>query len=99
MGKEASSPDACSWGAEYGIIRASIFVRPSPHQQKDVSHVAPPAHHRAGPRRNRRVARAAFPKGHPYLTFRDALGTIFQDEDFAALFPAWGQPGWVSISN
>src|SRR5256885_16017747 len=40
-----------------------------------------------------RVARAAFPKGHPYLTLRDALGTIFQDEDFAALFPAWGQPG------
>jgi transposase len=26
-----------------------------------------------------RVAHAAFPKGHPYLTFRDALGTIFQD--------------------
>jgi transposase len=40
-----------------------------------------------------RVARAAFPKGHPYLTFRDALGTIFQDEDFAALCPASGQPG------
>jgi transposase len=40
-----------------------------------------------------RVARAAFPKGHPYLTLRDALGPIFQDEDFAALFPAWGQPG------
>jgi transposase len=40
-----------------------------------------------------RVARAAFPKGHPYLTFRDALGTIFQDEDFAALFPLGGQPG------
>jgi transposase len=40
-----------------------------------------------------RIAHAAFPKGHPYLTFRDALGTVFQDEDFAALFPAWGQPG------
>src|ERR671922_1067559 len=40
-----------------------------------------------------RIAHAAFPKGHPYLTFRDALGTLFQDEDFAALFPAWGQPG------
>src|SRR5438132_87672 len=39
-----------------------------------------------------RVARAAFPKCHPYLTFRDALGTIFQDEDFTALFPAWGHP-------
>ena len=39
-----------------------------------------------------RVACAAFPKGHPYLTFRDALGTIFQDEDFTALFPTWGHP-------
>jgi transposase len=40
-----------------------------------------------------RVARAAFPKGHPYPTLRDALGPIFQDEDFAALFPLGGQPG------
>ena len=40
-----------------------------------------------------RVARAAFPKGNPYLTLRDHLGTIFQDDDFAALFPAWGSPG------
>src|SRR5262250_2420117 len=45
------------------------------------------------PTETARVARAAFPKGQPYLTFRDALGTIFQDEDFAALFPAWGPPG------
>ena len=45
------------------------------------------------PEETARVARAAFPKGHPSLTFRDALGTIFQDEDFAALFPVWGQPG------
>jgi transposase len=45
------------------------------------------------PEETARVAHAAFPKGHPYLTFRDALGTIFQDEDFTALFPAWGQPG------
>src|SRR5205814_10573901 len=40
-----------------------------------------------------RVAHAAFPKGHPYLTCRDVLGTIFQDEDFAVLFPLGGQPG------
>src|SRR5947207_843512 len=52
------------------------------------SHVIAPV-----PEETARVARAAFPKGHPYLTFRDALGTIFQDEDFSALFPAWGQPG------
>src|SRR5207248_9256133 len=40
-----------------------------------------------------RIARAAFPKGQPYLTFREALGTIFQDEDFAPLYAHTGQPG------
>jgi transposase len=40
-----------------------------------------------------RVARAAFSHGNAYLTLRDALGTIFTDEDFAPLFPACGQPG------
>jgi transposase len=45
------------------------------------------------PEQTARVAHAAFPKGHPYLTLREHLGTIFQDEDFAALFPAWGYPG------
>ena len=39
-----------------------------------------------------RVARASFPKGNPYLTLRDQLGMIFQDEDFTALFPFCGQP-------
>ena len=45
------------------------------------------------PEQTVRIAHAAFPKGHPYLTLRDHLGTIFQDEDFATLFPAWGSPG------
>src|SRR5215217_7887661 len=45
------------------------------------------------PEETARVARAAFPKGHPYLTFRDVLGTIFQDEDFAPLSPRLGAPG------
>src|SRR5712664_1867278 len=45
------------------------------------------------PEETARVARAAFPKGHPSLTFRDALGPLFQDEDFAAVFPMNGQPG------
>src|ERR1700741_2385014 len=45
------------------------------------------------PEETARVARAAFPKGNPYLTLRDTLGTIFQDDDFAPLFPACGQPG------
>jgi hypothetical protein len=45
------------------------------------------------PEETARVAQAAFPHGTPYLTFRDALGPIFQDEDFTALFPTYGQPG------
>jgi transposase len=45
------------------------------------------------PEETARVARAAFPKGHPYLTFREALGTIFQDEDFASLYAHTGHPG------
>src|SRR5215475_5983453 len=40
-----------------------------------------------------RVARAAFPKGNPYLLLRDTLGTIFRDDDFAPCFPLEGQPG------
>ena len=39
-----------------------------------------------------RIARAAFPKGHPYLALADTLGELFADEQFAALFPQRGQP-------
>ncbi len=39
-----------------------------------------------------KVARAAFPKGNPYLTLRDELGTIFEDQDFTDLYPKMGQP-------
>jgi transposase len=45
------------------------------------------------PEQPARVAHAAFPIGHPSLTLRDPLGTMFQDDDFATLFPAWGYPG------
>src|SRR2546430_812017 len=79
-------------GADYGILQISTAVVPPPISQRTSvmslhPHVIEPV-----PEDTARVARAAFPKGHPYLTFRDALGTIFQDEDFTALFPAWGQP-------
>jgi transposase len=39
-----------------------------------------------------RIARAAFPKGNPYLRLRDELGTFFHDGDFADLYPRRGQP-------
>ena len=45
------------------------------------------------PEQTAQVAHAAFPKGNPYLTLRDHLGTVFQDEDFTTLFPTWGYPG------
>jgi transposase len=38
-----------------------------------------------------RVARAAFPKGHPHLTLADELGALFSDEHFVTLFPTHGQ--------
>src|ERR671914_511222 len=41
------------------------------------------------------IARAAFPRGHPYLRLRDALGTVFSDAQFAPLFPSRGQPAEV----
>jgi transposase len=39
-----------------------------------------------------RVARAAFPRGNPYMTMRDQLGTLYNDQDFAALFSKRGRP-------
>jgi hypothetical protein len=45
------------------------------------------------------VARAAFPRGNPYLRLRDALGTVFKDAQFAPLFPSRGLPpdhSWMS---
>ncbi len=39
-----------------------------------------------------RVARAAFPKGNPYLRMRDTLGPIYTNPEFATLFSPTGQP-------
>src|SRR6266496_3814808 len=39
-----------------------------------------------------RVAKASFPKGNRYIRLRDVLGTIFDDQEFADLFPRRGQP-------
>lgn len=44
------------------------------------------------PEATARIARAAYPKGNRYLQLRDTLGTIYEDEQFADLFPQRGQP-------
>jgi hypothetical protein len=38
-----------------------------------------------------RIARASFPKGTLAMQLRDALGPIFEDADFAQLFPKRGR--------
>ena len=38
------------------------------------------------------VARNAFPKGSVVMVMRDELGPIFEDEEFADLYPNLGQP-------
>jgi transposase len=44
------------------------------------------------PEETARVARAAFPRGSIWLRLRDELGTVYQDEAFAPLFPTHGRP-------
>jgi transposase len=44
------------------------------------------------PEETARVAHAAYPKGNLYMKMREALGTIYQDESFAQLFPQNGRP-------
>ncbi len=40
-----------------------------------------------------RVARHAFPKGSVAIRLRDEFGSLYQDQEFQALFPTHGQPG------
>jgi len=48
-----------------------------------------------------RVAKAAFPKGNVYIKMRDELGVLYQDSQFADLFPTHGQmalsPGVLAL--
>ena len=44
------------------------------------------------PEETARIAHAVFPRGSAYLRLREELGPIYDDEAFAALFPARGQP-------
>ncbi len=54
-------------------------------QQKSISPV---------PEETERIARAAFPKGNIYITMRNEIGTLYNDQDFEALFPTHGQPAF-----
>jgi len=45
------------------------------------------------PEQTARVARSAFPQSSLCMRLYNQLGTIFEDQDFADLFPKSGQPG------
>lgn len=47
------------------------------------------------PEETARVARAACPKGTLAMRLRDALGAVYQDEQFEALYPVQGQPAYA----
>ena len=47
------------------------------------------------PEETARAARGSFPKGAPWIALRDELGALYEDTDFAALFPSEGQPAEV----
>src|SRR3989440_8564307 len=44
------------------------------------------------PQETARLAKAVFPEGSTLMKMRDELGTLYQDEMFAPLFPNDGQP-------
>lgn len=43
------------------------------------------------------MARAAFPRGNVYMRVADLLGSLYQDQQFAALFPTRGQPAEAPV--
>jgi transposase len=47
------------------------------------------------PSETARIAKTACPKGSTFIQMRDELGTLFQDEMFASLFPKDGQPAFA----
>lgn len=51
-----------------------------------------PNRQEAIPEETIKVAKAAFPNGNMYLSLRDTLGTIYEDEMFQDLYPRLGQP-------
>lgn len=44
------------------------------------------------PQETARLAKIVFPEGCTFIKMRDEIGTLFQDEMFATLFPKDGQP-------
>ena len=49
------------------------------------------------PEKTEEIARAIFPDGNLYVKLFDTFGSVFSDQDFAALFPNNGQPEFSPV--
>jgi transposase len=49
------------------------------------------------PEKTAEIARAIFPNGNLYMKLFDTFGSVFSDQDFAALFPNNGQPAFSPV--
>src|SRR5262245_59822809 len=75
--------------AELAVIPSGRTSSPSPREPAMSLHPQPDY---PIPEQTRRVAHAAFPNGTLCLRIADTLGTLYRDDQFAALFPSRGQP-------
>src|SRR6266516_1945008 len=62
------------------------------HEARRISMSLKPSAIEPVPLETARVARLAFPSGAPAMQIRDVLGTLYDDDAFADLFPTRGQP-------
>jgi transposase len=49
------------------------------------------------PEETARIARTVYTRGDAYIQLYDTFGTLFEDEEFAVLFPNDGQPALLPM--
>src|SRR4051794_15068644 len=85
----ARTPLAKSAALRKAIALDGFLVRRSPMSLR-LPQPVPPV-----PDDTARIARAAFPRGNPYVLLRNRLGPVFDDAGFADLYPGRGQPAYT----
>src|SRR3954452_1763485 len=83
------TPLAKSAALRKAMALDGFLVRRSPMSLRLPQPVPP------GPDDTARLARAAFPRGNPYVLLRNRLGPLFDHAGFADLYPRRGQPAYT----
>ena len=78
--------------SEDGRIRNQTSITSRQRKAEQEDDITAPRLSFSIPEETARVARAAYPKGNMYMKMRDTLGTMYQDQSFAHLFPQNGRP-------